>query len=191
MSPSIRCPQGVTHLYLSPLFLTVPTKWAPSALLGRKGSWVPRGQDKWDLPSQLGSDGCRALGALQPLPCPPSLPGPGVGVPREAGGPHWEGCRAVGRDRELSLEAIRPQGLLIPSDPSLSFYLFLGRAHGRAVMAPGGSPVASHMFTRGPAQSPSCHLGPSSHCPPQGGSAPPLTLRRWQRLETGADMTQP
>lgn len=28
-------------------------------------------------------------------------------------------------------------------------------------------PVASHVFTGRPSQSPSCHLGPSSHCPPQ------------------------
>lgn len=50
VSPSTRWPQGVTHFCLLPLFLIVPAKGVPSALLGRKGTWVPRGQDYWDLP---------------------------------------------------------------------------------------------------------------------------------------------
>lgn len=102
---------------------------------------MTRGQDKWDLPRSWAVTDAEPPGPSSPSPVLRPCQGLGSGVSWESGGPHWEGCRPKGRDRELSLEAIHPQGCLIPSDPSLSFYSFLGRAHGRAATAPGGIPL--------------------------------------------------
>lgn len=92
---------------------------------------------------QLDGDGCRAP---QPLSCPPSLLGPGVrGV--------LGGWGAVGGSlgREQSFRE-RPGAQSGGHTPTVVSDPFLGRAHGRSVTAPGGSPIASHVFTGGPAQ---------------------------------------
>lgn len=73
------------------------------------------------------------------------------------GGAHWEGNRASGRDRELSLEVICPQVYLIPSWEGLMEGL------SRLLVA---APLQATCL---PEVLPSCLPGLSSHCLPQGG----------------------